>query len=190
MTHEDEYFEQSESNGAAANAEIEAEQYHDHQFFIAKEVFSIGINKNDISIIANDIVENILEKGNPLDTVESIKILEEIIDEVKKDIRFKNYALQELAKYNKNYVSARGVKIEPMESGTKYYYDKCNDPVMTELLTQQQTLTDKVKEREKLLKSIPKSGLQQVDRETGEEYLIYPPAKTSTTTYKVTFQRV
>ncbi len=159
MTHEDLYFQELEGNGAAANAEDERmeERYHDYNLKIVRESFQNELTKNEISVIANDVVDDIMLNGNPLKVAESIKIMEEIIDAVKSDKRYKDYALQELAKYGKCFVSDRGVKIEPMESGGRYDYKTCGDPVVIELEA-------KLKERQEFLKKLPKDGMDNSDK--------------------------
>lgn len=149
-----------------------------------KGIFEHGLTKDDVPVVVNAIVESILEKGNPLEDAESIKIMELIIEGVKAEKRFKDYALEELAKYGKKgFVSPRGVKIEPFESGGRYDYKVCNDPVVIEL-------EENLKARQEFLKKLPKEGLEVVNQETGEVRKIFPAGKpVSTSTYKVTLPK-
>lgn len=152
------------------------------------EIFEQGLTKEDIPGVVNALVESVLEKGNPLEVAESIKVMEEIIEGVKKDKRYKSYSLDELAKYGKaGYTSPRGVKIEQFEAGTKYDYSQCGDEYLAELYDQQKSLEARVKEREAFLKTVTGSGLNIL---RGDELItVYPPSKTSTTTYKVTLSK-
>ena len=53
------------------------------------------------------------------------------------------------------------------------------------LLQLAKNATDKVKEREQWLKTIPDGGIDIVDDSSGELVKVYKPIKSSTTTYKV-----
>jgi hypothetical protein len=80
-----------------------------------------------------------------------------------------------------------GGKIETMEGGTKYHYENCNDPIYQELLIEQDKLNERIKSRELFLKTIPVNGMDI--RHEDELVTIFPPYKTSTTTYKVTLAK-
>lgn len=181
MTQEDEYFE-AETIANAEDQEHEEAMNEYHRLKPAMDIFYSELTKNDISAIASNVVENVLIHGNPLKVAESIKIMEEIIDAVKSDKRFKSYALDELSKHGKCFISDRGVKIEPMESGGRYDFKTCGDPVVIELEA-------KLKERQEFLKKLPKDGMNIVTSE-GEVIHVFAPAKPATTsTYKVTFPK-
>lgn len=155
------------------------------------EIFGQAITKNDIPEIVSNLVDNVLENGNPLEVAEKIKVMEEIIEGVKKDKRYKDYALDEIAKYGKEgYVSPNGVKIEQMTAGGKYDFSKCEDIVWQELNFKLQSITEQLKAREAFLKTLPPFGLVVTDQETGETNTIYPPAPPAqTTTYKITLSK-
>lgn len=74
------------------------------------------------------------------------------------------------------------------EAGVIYDWEKSEDPVIMDLLSQQEVLKEKIKLRQEFLKTIPISGITQVDEVTGETTKIYPPAKSSTTTVSVTLK--
>jgi hypothetical protein len=151
-------------------------------------IFQHGLTKNDIPVVAAQLVENILENGDPLGAAENIKVMEEIIEAVKKDKRYKDYCLEELAKHGKCYTSPRGVKIEPFNAGGRYDYKNCGDPVLPTLEIALMTAEERVEERKKFLKGIPPSGMDiRVDDEL---YTVYPPAPpASVSTYKVTLSK-
>lgn len=73
------------------------------------------------------------------------------------------------------------------ETGSKYDFSQCNDNELSELHNQQEALTDKIKEREKFLKSVPVQGMDHVDS-NGEVLTLYPPSKSSTTSIVVTLK--
>lgn len=155
----------------------EAEKVNGVNFIISNK-----ITKSDIPALADLLVRNILNNGNPLAAAENIKKMKLILEGVESDKRFKDYALEELAKYGKKYTSPSGICIEPFEAGGRYDYKTCGDPIVIELET-------KLKERQEFLKKLPKDGIDIVTDE-GEVVHVYPPAKpASTSTYKITLPR-
>lgn len=105
------------------------------------------------------------------------------VEELKKDDDIKDFVLTELAKYGPETTFGDCI-LQQIEAGVKYDYSVCNDSTIEELHRQQKVIMEKIKEREKMLKTMPASGL--ADPETGE--IIYPPVKTSKTTIKTTFK--
>lgn len=157
---------------------------HEEIYSNAISIFEQGITKEDIPAVVNGIVESVLEKGNPLFVGESMKIMEEIIEGVKSNKKFKDYALDEITKYGKGgYVSPSGAKIELFEAGGQYNFKNCNDPVVIDL-------EEKLKARKEFLKKLPPEGLVVTDQRTGETTTIYPAQKPLTTsTYKITLKK-
>lgn len=175
------FFDQMQGEQAEAEQEyfqtMERHALHQSQSF-----FEHGLTKDDVPALVEAMVNHVLEAGNPLEVAENIKVMETLIDAFKSDKRFKDYALQELAKYGKSFVSPRGVKIEPMESAGRYDYSTTNDPVVIEL-------EKKLKERQEFLKKLPKAGTDVIIEATSEVVKLFPPAKgASTSTYKITLK--
>lgn len=94
----------------------------------------------------------------------------------------------EVKKHNGKYTTARGVKFEVAETGTKYDFSKCNDPELESLEDMLSKLNEKIKERKEFLKTVPGKGLE-IHRGDGELVTVYPPSKTSTSGYKVTIPK-
>jgi hypothetical protein len=90
----------------------------------------------------------------------------------------------------KSYTSKHGVKFELYEAATKFDYESCGDPVWNRLNKELEFLKVKLKERESFLKTLKESAtLNIMDPDTSEYFenvQIYPPTKTSTSTYKQT----
>jgi hypothetical protein len=147
-----------------------------------------GMNKRQIENAANVAVDNVLSKGNYLEAIESIAVVEQFIKQVKDHSNFKPAVLEELAKYGKSYTNSIGTKIEPMEGGIRYDYSNCSDYELKELEDAFNQLDLKIKERQKFLKSLPLSGIEILTEES-ELIRIYPPSKVSTSTYKVTISK-
>ena len=146
-----------------------------------------GMTKTQITIAADLIVQNVLETGNILEVVEQIAALEAFIKQIKGSDEFKSYALEEVAKHGKEFKSPSGAKIAPMESGINFTFDFCGDPELTEMLEQQEQLEIKISDRKAFLKTLPVAGMEILKDD--EIIHIYPPFKTSTSTYKVTLAK-
>ena len=153
------------------------------------EHFEKGLTKTEIKSIANETVLSLLEGGNPLLVAEAISAMETFIKEVKDNPEFKSYVREEAEKYPKGFVSGSGAKIEIAETGTKYDYSQCGDTEWKILDSQIKNLKEAISEREKFLKAIPASGIEQLNKETGEVSTIYPPSKSSTSSYKITLAK-
>jgi hypothetical protein len=155
----------------------------------AIELFEQGLTKKDIAQMVSNSIEHILETGEVLKIAEAISCMEHFIKGVKDDPRFKEYVREETSKYPKGFVSSSGAKIECIESGVKYDYSVCEDTEMNNLNELMITIKEKIEERQKFLKTVPASGLSIVDKESGEMVTIYPPSKTSTSSFKVTLAK-
>lgn len=146
-----------------------------------------GLKKSDLQAMANNSVESLLESGDPIATAECIAAMSEFIDLVKKDERFKSYVLDEVGKYGKGRTLASGTKIELAEVGVKYNYDQCGDPVYAGLMQEKAALDFKIKTRESFLKMTPPEGVEV--RHEDELITIYPPSKSSQSSYKITIAK-
>jgi hypothetical protein len=146
-----------------------------------------GMTKTHILIGADIFVKNVLETGDILEAVENIALMETFIKQIKSNDEFKSYALDEVAKHGKEFKSPSGAKIAPMETGISYTFKFCGDPELAELLEQQEQLEIKISDRKAFLKTLPVAGMEILKDD--EVIHIYPPFKTSTSTYKVTLAK-
>lgn len=153
------------------------------------ETFEVGLTKSEIKSLANQTVLNILEVGNPLLIAEAISAMEAFVKEVKDNPEFKSYVRDEVEKYTKGFTSPSGAKIELAEVGTKYDYSQCGDVEWEMMDAEMKSLKEKISEREKFLKNLPGAGIEQLNKETGEVTTIYPPSKSSTSSYKITLAK-
>src|SRR6185312_11008146 len=150
----------------------------------ALEVFKQGLTKSAIKSMAQNAIESVKETGNILQVAEALSAMETFIKEVKADESFKEYTREEIGKYPRGFVSPSGAKLEWAETGTKYCFDKCNDPVHERLQEELEEISESLKKREAFLKTVPIEGM---DFRHGDELVtIYPPSKSSTSSYKVT----
>lgn len=148
-----------------------------------------GLSKSDLKNIASNTINNVLEKGNPLEVAEALAAMETFIKEVRTDKRFTDYVREEAAKTPKVFISNSGAKIELAEVGTHYDFTNCGDLEREGLRLQKEGIELQLKQREEFLKQIPLSGLIITDEQTGETVTVYPPTKISTSSYKVTLSK-
>lgn len=131
-----------------------------------------------------------MEEGevSPVEAVVQMKSLAEAIGLFLKDERVKNAVLAECEKYGKGErPSFRGATVQVKETGVKYDFMACGDPVYTDLATREAEIADERKAREKFLRTLTKPKTE-LDEETGEVYNLLPPVRQSTTTFAITFK--
>ena len=151
-----------------------------------KQINHLPQTKDEMKTYSKSIINEVVEGNiNPAELICRLKPIIDSFDEVKKYIS--DYVLKEIAKSGGKF-NYNSIQIEQMEAGTKYDYTSCNDSVYTDLALQMEELKDKIKVRELFLKSIGIDGQTIVVEETGEIVKIYPPLKTSTTTFKTTYK--
>lgn len=151
-------------------------------------VINHQLNKQQIKEMSVELVNNISENGNVIEAVESMARMELLIKEIKANKDFSEYALSEIAKFGKLHTTASGTKIELAEVGTKYHFELCNDEMLKDLENQLSSIENLIKERKDFLKTLSSEGMDIVT--TGGELIrIYPPYKTSTSSYKTTISK-
>lgn len=138
-----------------------------------------------VSYYVEQVVKSIQDgEQNPLDVHLSRVKMEKILKGINDNPDIQDAVMKEFEKYGERTVEYKGALLQQQESGVKYDFSGCGDPVMDEYIRQLDDLKLKMKEREKFLKNIPVSGI--VDPETGS--FIYPPSKSSKTTIKTTLK--
>lgn len=140
----------------------------------------------------------IMETGHGLfEYLETVKFFEKIKDvingnsqaKVAEDKEFIDMVRTEIAKYEGGkFTSSRGVKFELAETGHKLDYTNCNDPELLRLEQEAKAASDKLKERQEFLKNLPSAGVD-VLQDGGEVVKVYPPAKSSKSSYKMTLPK-
>lgn len=125
--------------------------------------------KDQVNTFSSDIINRV--KSGDLSALQlraNLKFIEMTLEKIKEGI--KSEVMNEASKYEKSF-EYRGFRITQKETGIKY--DFSSDKIHA-------LLSEKIEEREKLLKSISKP-IETVDTETGETTTLYPPIKKSTT---------
>ena len=124
-----------------------------------------------------------------IDAVETFikaKSLYETLGAFLKDKGVVDTTISECEKNGREGALYNGARMIVAEAGVRYDFSVCKDPKWSDLAAQKATIEAQLKERETFLRAIPGSQTI-VNEETGEVVTVYPPAKTSSTTVKVTF---
>lgn len=138
-------------------------------------------NKDEIKRFATSLKHEILVNDQkPLPILVQLKMIEKVIADVLKDEELDHHFLKEFLLYDKNEkVVINGAELRSGETGVKYMYEDCGDPVWFELDKQIKELTEKRKEREKFLQNIPyDAGI--VDADNGGVFITRPPKVSKT----------
>jgi hypothetical protein len=158
------------------------------------------LSKKGVAKAASNIYASIMDHGmSAVDFAVMLKFVEETGKELKElsDENGKNTFVdlvrEEIEKNSndgKSYTTKYGVKFELYEAATKFDYESCGDPIWNKLNKDLEILKVRMKERESFLKSLSESvTMNIIDPETSEFHenvTLYPPVKSSTSTYKQT----
>ena len=149
---------------------------------------STKITKTDIRTISNNMVADILNNGNIIESADALNKMETLIKEIKSTPEWIDYLREEVAKRGASVITPSGTRIELAEVGVKYDFSKCGDEQINDLFAEQERIESLIKERQTFLKTIPVSGLDIVTI-NGELVRIYPPSRSSTSSIKTTISK-
>lgn len=136
----------------------------------------------------NDLVSRVANgEVNPLHAHIQVKKMEDIIKAITSNEVYKACILSEAEKNGKS-TEIYNAKIEITEVGVKYDYSQCGDSQLSELMKTYEETGAEIKQRETFLKSIPASGVEVLNEQTGEIEKLYPPSKSSSTSIKVSLK--
>jgi hypothetical protein len=147
-------------------------------------VIGEGLTKRQISRLADQSVDNLLEEGNVFQVAEALAAMEEFVRSVRKDERYVQFLRDELSKHHGRLTTHSGAKIEACEAGVRYDYS--HNAEWRELDEAIRILMEKRKAVEEKLRAIA-PGRIGVDTETGE--VIDGAGKSSRSTYRITLAR-
>lgn len=143
----------------------EQEQQQAYEYFEAARALPTIVEKKELVFKA--VKDQILQGYvNPLEFYRQAKVMEEVIDALKKDPDIFDCAYTEREKYGKEKPKINGATIDTQQR-TNYDYKACNDPVWNRL-------KEELSAREAFLKTI-KEPLTTVDTATGDTVTIQPP---------------
>ena len=150
-------------------------------------VLTSGLTKTQIKIIAQSSINELMSNGRILEAAEALTVMENFIKEVRSSKEFTEYVREEVGKNGKDITNPSGAKIELAETGTKYDYSGCNDSALIEVESKLVEIETLISDRKVWLKTIPAEGMEVV---IGDEIVrVYPPTKTSTSSYKITLSK-
>ena len=145
-------------------------------------------NTAQVALFVRKVKDEILSgEYNVLDVLIQLRAAQDAIDILNKDAEIVEAASKEYAKHGKKTLDYNSAKITEKESGVKYDYDGCCDPVHGKLKSDALFAAERLKERETFLKSL-KDPVTIIDEQTGEVVKLNPPAKTSKTTLSITLK--
>lgn len=136
--------------------------------------------KDEIKSMASEILRAVSNgDANALTVFAKLKAMEEMAKIAKTAINA--YAVDELCKYDaREKVVVNGYEMTIRESGVRYDYSDCNDPVYKRLLDRANEINELLKAREQFLRSV-KGYTTIIDDETGEVVKVVEPVRKSTT---------
>jgi hypothetical protein len=157
---------------------------------------SIQVSEAGVEKVADKLYMDVLEgRTSAINLVEMLKFVETVGSVVKgkSDLngenKFVDLVRDEIARNSddgKSCSSKYGTKLELAETGVKYDFTACADPEWDDLDKQMDALKEKIKAREKFLKTIGDRGMTLLDEGTGEIKKLFPPIKTSSSSFKQT----
>jgi predicted RNA-binding Zn-ribbon protein involved in translation (DUF1610 family) len=148
-----------------------------------------GMTKTQIKIVAESSINELLNNGRILEAAEALTVMENFIKEVRSSKEFTDYVREEVSKNGKTITNSSGAKIELAETGVKYDFTNCGDIILQELNHAAEVIETHIAERKDFLKTCTIKGTTLLHEETGEAYTVYPPTKTSNSSYKITLRK-
>lgn len=144
------------------------------------------------------VKQRIFETGNGLfEYVELVKFFGSLDKQISGDSASKIEPDKEFISYIRERITetgekdkvttARGVKFECAETGTTYDFSKCEDPILDLLQIEYEDVNERLKARKEFLKKLPADGLDILHG--GKLIKIFPPAKSSKSSFKVIIPR-
>lgn len=127
-------------------------------------------------------------EADPISMFTTIKAMNDCLSQFLKDQAVVEATIGAVEKYGRTGATFNGANLCIAEVGVRFDFSACQDSVWDELAKERTELEAKIKEREKFLRGIT-TPQAIVNEETGEVKKIYGPAKTSSTTVKVTFSK-
>ena len=140
--------------------------------------------KDEVNTFVSKVLSEI-DAGiyNPLELFVRLNALTKAMGLIKEAIE--SQAQDEFSKYGEKSTEVYGANIQQAEAGVRYIFDKCGDVNYDALILEQNKIAEKLKKQEDFLKTIPVSGIEVTDENTGEICRIFPPAKSSKTILKI-----
>jgi hypothetical protein len=159
------------------------------------------LSKQNAATFHKQAKERIYEQGGAFEYIEVIKFFAALDKQIsgdkqakiEEDKEFIDYLRDEIKKQgnggdNAEFKTERGVKFTLAEVGTSYNFSQCNDQELCDLEKIADSAVASVKARKEFLKTVPLSGLEILTKD-GELVTVYPPAKSSKSSFKVSLPK-
>lgn len=154
------------------------------QITAASIVALFETNKEQRRTFVGQIIDQaVLGNQDALRLHKQVKAMEEIVKAILSDDKYQEVLLDEAYKHGKSFKHL-GDDWSIKETGVKYIFDNCNDPILKDLMEEFRKIEEKLEKRKDFLKSLDGS-ITIVIEETGEIVEVFPPAKTSKTTVAI-----
>lgn len=138
------------------------------------------ISKKEIENVSNVIVQLVNDgELNAMNVIINLKFLSDAFNSIRDKLT--EPVRTAIEQYGKE-VTMKGVKLELAETGVKYDYS--NDAHWERLNASLKSAQRLCKDREKYLQGVTHK-IVEVDEETGETMEIFPPIKTSKSSFKI-----
>lgn len=137
------------------------------------------LSKKAITSFASEIVE---KSTDPIKQLAVVAKVQHLCKEL--ELGFKKVCLSEIQNFEGQKTFVQGVELSQAEVGTKYDYS--SSPIWNELESQIVELKSKQKEHEDFLKAL--KSKTQILTDDGEVIELFPPAKSSSTSIKLTIK--
>lgn len=178
--------------------DVREQELHD-QLILSPDNIPV-LSKTNAANFHRMVKERIFETGVGLfEYVETVKFFAAVEKQISGDSSSKIEPDKEFLEYIREQIrlngekekmtTARGVKFECAETGTSYDFSNCGDPVLIELEAKAKEAAEKVKERKDFLKAVSKGGEIITDPSTGETSTVFPPTKTSKSSFKISLPK-
>jgi len=134
-----------------------------------------------------DSITSSIDNGEvkPIEAAITLKTFAKAIEQAEKLIT--PSVIDEITKHGKK-AEMLGCELSLMEGGTRYDFTNCQDNVLNSLNEDKKALDAQINEREAFLKGLPTDGIDIVT-EDGEVIKLFPPSKTSTSTFRFQFTK-
>ena len=144
----------------------------------------VSADKQALSdMVSSYLRELAFNGGEPLNDLALCRKYIFLLEELEKGI--KEYVIEELGKEDNSEALILGANMKIVESGVKYDFSASKPWAEQKAKVDEET--KKLKDIEALSKSL-KGKMVMVDETTGETFEYFPPAKTSSTSIRVTIQ--
>lgn len=171
----------------------------DNQIILAPDNIPV-LSKTNAANFHAAVKERIFETGNGLfEYMETVKFFSEVNKVINGDSQSKTAPDKEFVDYIReqikvnsdkdNFTTGRGVKFTIAEVGTTYDFTNCNDPVLVQLESSAKEITEMLKQRKEFLKAVKPEGEIITNSDTGETVTVYPPAKSSKSSFKTSLPK-